>query len=72
MSKLRVGQNLEIGTKKYRITRAKNKNIRCRVCQEHNKCVPCVNPDPTVDNPIVWTTKDCHEKLPDNAYLHPY
>ena len=72
MSKLRAGQKLEIGTKKYRVTRAKNKNIRCRVCQEHNKCCPCVNPDPTVDNPIVWTPKDCHEKLPDNAYLHPY
>ena len=72
MSKLRAGQKLEIGTKKYRVTQAKNKNIRCRVCQEHNKCCPCVNPDPTVDNPIVWTPKDCHEKLPDNAYLHPY
>ena len=72
MSKLRAGQNLEIGQKKYRITRAKNKSIRCRVCQEHNKCCPCVNPDPTIDNPIVWTPKDCHEKLPDNAYLHPY
>ena len=71
MRKLTPGQNIEIGTKMYRVTRAKNKNIRCRVCQEHNKCVPCVNPDPTIDNPIVWTTKDCTKKLPDNAYPYP-
>lgn len=71
MSKMRAGQKLEIGTKKYRVTRAKNANIRCRVCQEHNKCCPCVNPDPTIENPIVWTTKDCHQKLPDNAYPYP-
>ena len=71
MSKLRAGQKLEIGTKKYRVTRAKNKNIRCRVCQEHNKCCPCVNPDPTVDNPIVWTPKDCHEKLYESTYPYP-
>lgn len=71
MSKMRAGQNIEIGTKKYRITRAKNSKLRCRVCQEHNKCVPCVNPDPRPDNPTIWTPRDCHEKLPSNAYPYP-
>lgn len=71
MNKLKPGANIEIGQKKYRVTRARDAQRRCMICMQHNKCLPCVNPDPTVDNPTVWTNADCHDKLPIDCYLFP-
>lgn len=74
MSKLRIGSKLQLGKKTYKVTRCDGAYRRCRICQEHNKCVPCINPDPTVDNSTVgttWNQRMCSEQLPKNGYLKP-
>lgn len=69
--KLKPGQNLEIGERRYRITRAKNHKLKCTMCQLHNKCIPCFNPDLKVDSKRLWSKKECNEKLKSDCYLYP-
>lgn len=69
--KYKPGENLLIGTKKYRVTRAKNSSLRCSICQLHNKGIPCFNPDPKLNSPSnEWSKKKCDSQL--NADCYPY
>ena len=65
------GSKLNINGKSYIVTEVVNKSIRCRVCQEHNKCIPCFNPDPKVGSDWKWSTQICKNTIPDNCYLKP-
>lgn len=74
MSKKRVGSKITIGQKTYKVTKCDGAYRRCRICQEHNTCVPCVNPDPTIENSTVgsqWNTRMCSEQLSKDCYLKP-
>lgn len=74
MSKLRTGQTVTVGERKYKVTRVDGAYRRCRICQENNKCLPCTNPDPTIENATVgsvWNQRMCNEQLPKDAYLKP-
>lgn len=74
MSKLRIGAKVTIGKRTFKVTKCDGAYRRCRICQEHNKCTPCINPDPTIESTTVgttWNQRMCNEQLPTNGYLKP-
>lgn len=72
-SKLRIGQTVTIGERKYKVTRVDGAYRRCRICQEHNSCLPCFNPDPVKSTTVgeIWNKDMCDQQLPKDAYLKP-
>ena len=67
--KLKDSEHVTINDKRYKVTKACDSKIACRLCQEHNKNIPCA-PSGQVNNEA-WNRKKCKEMLMSNCYLKP-
>lgn len=65
--KLKEGEHITLNDKRYRVVKACDSKIACRLCQEHNKEIPCA-PAGQVNNPV-WNRHKCKDIILANCYL---
>lgn len=67
--KIKEGESVTVNGKQYQVTACDGAYRRCRICQDHNTCLPCVDPDPTRE--AEWSQMKCASSIPNNCYLKP-